>query len=469
MVNVEQNHRAFSATGKAILAGGYLVLDPKYKAFVIALSARMHALTHFTNNEKSNQLKISVKSPQFKDGCWSYVINVDQLINNNDYRLLELENRRNPFVESTIGIILKYAYAHHLPIESKNIEITIFSDAEYHSQINSIAKKSNNDSFNFLYHKLPITEVSKTGLGSSAGLVTCLTAAFLSCYFKDFNVSNTEWKQKVHNLAQISHCKAQGKIGSGFDVASATFGSIIYKRFSPKLIDDLLLLKNNEFIRELKTLIDDTNWEMVHDSCCMPKGIRLLMGDVQGGSETPKLVSKVLGWKKENPERANFVWSNLDKNNMNLAECLVKLRELSVKDSIKYDKLLQYLECHNGKEIAEQSEYPELAEIANTVLNIRKYLKIMTNEAGAEIEPEEQTVLLNSCAELNGVLGGVVPGAGGYDAICLLVGNNSIESIIKNTKKGSEDTRFDKIRWMDLQEQHQGLIEEKIIDFDGLY
>ena len=42
---MSQGHiRAFSAPGKALLAGGYLVLKPEYRSYVVALSARMHAL-----------------------------------------------------------------------------------------------------------------------------------------------------------------------------------------------------------------------------------------------------------------------------------------------------------------------------------------------------------------------------------------------------------------------------------------
>jgi phosphomevalonate kinase len=41
----------------------------------------------------------------------------------------------------------------------------------------------------------------------------------------------------VHNLAQLSHCAAQGKIGSGFDVAAAVYGTMQYVRFSPQILD----------------------------------------------------------------------------------------------------------------------------------------------------------------------------------------------------------------------------------------
>ncbi|KXN90597.1 Phosphomevalonate kinase [Leucoagaricus sp. SymC.cos] len=41
--------------------------------------------------------------------------------------------------------------------------------------------------------------------------------------------------------------------------------------------------------------------------------------------------------------------------------------------------------------------------------------------AGVPIEPPEQTKLLDTCVALAGVIGGGVPGAGGYDAVWLLV------------------------------------------------
>lgn len=60
---------AFSAPGKALLAGGYLVLDPTYSAYVVALSARMHAVIQGT---ASNATTITVNSPQFAEGTWEF-------------------------------------------------------------------------------------------------------------------------------------------------------------------------------------------------------------------------------------------------------------------------------------------------------------------------------------------------------------------------------------------------------------
>lgn len=40
----------------------------------------------------------------------------------------------------------------------------------------------------------------------------------------------------VHMIAQSAHCIAQGKVGSGFDVSSAVYGSQRYIRFSPEVL-----------------------------------------------------------------------------------------------------------------------------------------------------------------------------------------------------------------------------------------
>ena len=45
----------------------------------------------------------------------------------------------------------------------------------------------------------------------------------------------------------------------------------------------------------------------------------------------------------------------------------------------------------------------------------------MSQRSGVPIEPPAQTQLLNACSKISGVVGGVVPGAGGFDAVALLI------------------------------------------------
>lgn len=463
--------RAFSATGKALLAGGYLVLDPAYEAFVIALSARMYALTSVTDSSAEDGVyNITVDSPQFVNGSWSYKLDLAGLESKGlGFSLAEKDGRHNPFVEASLLITMAYSIGRGViqsTSRARKIHVTIFSDAEYHSQLDSIEKESSNKSKKFLYHNKEISQVNKTGLGSSAGLVTSLTAGLLSALFSDFDIANSGlgWKEKVHNLAQISHCKAQGKIGSGFDVASATFGSIIYQRFLPQLIHEVLDA-DSDTIARLVYLVDKQDWKTKHELCSMPPGIRLLMGDVIGGSETPKLVTKVQSWRKAKPEYSYKVWAALNGSNMRLVEALRAMDKLYENDKARYSFLLEKLSEKTGEEILNTSDLTELKQIVAAIKDIRKYLKIMTTETGAEIEPDEQTALLDAASNITGVLGGVVPGAGGYDAICLLVASEAIPQIFSDT---ALDPLFGHVRWMHLTEQRDGLIEEAYADFGGL-
>ena len=44
----------------------------------------------------------------------------------------------------------------------------------------------------------------------------------------------------IHNVAQLAHCAAQGKVGSGFDVSASVWGHQLYRRFDPDLIKGLI-------------------------------------------------------------------------------------------------------------------------------------------------------------------------------------------------------------------------------------
>ena len=60
-------------------------------------------------------------------------------------------------------------------------------------------------------------------------------------------------RRLAHNLAQFVHCVAQGKVGSGFDVSAAVFGSHVYTRFDPaviqKVMDDSSVCPSLESLR----------------------------------------------------------------------------------------------------------------------------------------------------------------------------------------------------------------------------
>ncbi|RKF61815.1 putative phosphomevalonate kinase [Erysiphe neolycopersici] len=378
---------AVSAPGKVLLAGGYLVLDRKFTGLVFGLSARIHVLVSESN--LGNQ--ITVRSPQFVDAVWKYNFSVTvgkgvhiSEVTDGVYRA----SSPNRFVEMSLIYGLTYITA----INGGNtkiapIEITILADTDYYSN-NS---ESSQIHPRFPFFNVPLSSAHKTGLGSSAALVTALTTAILFNFIPAFDLSASFNKTKIHNLAQAAHCAAQGKVGSGFDVAAAVYGACIYRRFSPSILEGLGELDTNGFAALKKIVENIKAWdaEIQYDTAILPSGWELVMCDVDCGSSTVSMVKDVLKWRENDPSTADTSWGELQ----HLQEDLVA-----------------QLKVANAQGVRESLE------------KIRHEIRKISTLSGVPIEPPEQTALLDAInSNVEGVIGGVVPGAGGYDAIVLLI------------------------------------------------
>jgi phosphomevalonate kinase len=301
---------------------------------------------------------------------------------------------KNPFIETALTYALTYIWTLLPNTRIASSSIRILADQAYYSN----PGVPNRPDSRFLDFGVRIKDAHKTGLGSSAALVTSFTAAVLGFYLpKDqFDLQTEGGKRILHNLAQASHSFAQGKVGSGFDVASAVYGSCLYKRFSPSLLSALPAPSQPGFAIMLKELVEGDAWdtEIRKAAIKMPEGLRLVMCDIDCGSETPGMVKQVLNWRAENKEDADILWGGLQGGNEKLAE---ELTRLATKDETGYEGLRDIIEKNRGL--------------------IRK----MSEASGVPIEPPQQTKLLDRCSEVEGVIGGVVPGAGGFDAIVLVV------------------------------------------------
>ena len=144
---------------------------------------------------------------------------------------------QNKFVETALAYALTYISAlAHSSIASASV--TILADADYYSNTGSPSNATTTTNRRFLDFNVPLQEAHKTGLGSSAALVTAFTAALLAHYLSAdlLSLTSEAGKARIHNLAQAAHCAAQGKVGSGFDVAAAVYGSCVYRRFSPSIL-----------------------------------------------------------------------------------------------------------------------------------------------------------------------------------------------------------------------------------------
>ena len=67
-----------SSSGKVLLAGGYLVLDPAYPGVVVSTSSRFYTVIDAISEPPApgadGPIQIRVRSPQFRDATWLYFV-----------------------------------------------------------------------------------------------------------------------------------------------------------------------------------------------------------------------------------------------------------------------------------------------------------------------------------------------------------------------------------------------------------
>ncbi|KAF1943234.1 Phosphomevalonate kinase [Clathrospora elynae] len=449
MSNAPLTPTAVSCPAKVLVAGGYLVLDRDHTGLVFGLNARIHTVVEPIKTRAGVSIsEIVVTSPQFREAIWEYGyrlqgqdggMTVTQLSVGHEQ---SISQSRNPFIETALTYALTYIYILQPNHLIKPSSIRILADQAYYSNPGTKRDQASR----FADFNVRLKDAHKTGLGSSAALVTSFTAAVLSFYLsKDlFDLKSEKGLTVLHNLAQASHSHAQGKVGSGFDIASAVFGSCLYKRFSPSLLSALSQPSTPGFASELRSLIEGSTWDTVIEKAAikMPKGLRLVMCDVDCGSETPGMVKKVLAWRSSSPEEAERIWKSLQEGNEALAAELTRLATEEEGDSAaKYDKLRQIIS------------------------NNRNLIREMGEKSGVPIEPPQQTRLLDYCSKLDGVVGGVVPGAGGFDAIVLLVEDNERTVDALGTSLGQykdEEAAGGRVGIIGVREEMVGVKEEDL-------
>ncbi|KAL1902341.1 phosphomevalonate kinase [Sporothrix stenoceras] len=450
---------AVSAPGKVLLAGGYLVLDRAYTGLVFGLSARINIIAQAIKTSPGVQLnEIVVDSPQFLEAQWTYGYHLaDQ---DGGIQVTQLRTgtalHANPFVETTLSYGLTYVsrLAGLSPSHTINsCRLTILADNDYYSQPNDSYSTSASSTGRFARFPTTLSGANKTGLGSSAALVTSLTAAILSHYLPTdlFDLSTDAGRETLHNLAQAAHCAAQGKVGSGFDVAAAVYGSCTYRRFSPSVLAGIPEPGKPGFGAALQAVIaskkgsndnDAKNvagWdtEIAKGSVALPAGMALRMCDVDCGSQTVSMVKKVLAWRASAPEASKTLWDTLQSCNEALATALC--------DSKTDDDT-----------------------IPAVLRSIRQLVREMGTASGVPIEPESQTALLDAVSEVEGVYGGVVPGAGGFDAVSLLVKDDKetearLEAFLEKWSKESGG----RVRLLDVKGAMEGVRREDKGIYEG--
>jgi phosphomevalonate kinase len=483
-----------SAPGKILLAGGYLVLESPNVGLAVTVDKRFYTMARITQDSTDDSISICVQSPQFGQTYhYEYKKNTGLITQNG--------TNENVFVQKTLRVALLY-----LRPSWSHLELTIQADNEFYSLMPHLEKRRLDRSLGSVCQLPPFLSVlddgnetvRKTGLGSSAALVTSLVAA-LFCLNKPttcrwqfqlptgdfqafspslcesietafvkkqstfvYHMNNTEYRidlnsltqyfepddsqqpvrrilndiSTITHLAHIAHCHAQGKIGSGFDISAACYGSHIYQRFDPETIRilleqlDLDYLDSDETIHStLQTCVDKRRWgELCVISPVQFKAngwIQVMLADVSGGSESPSMARTVLKWKNSATEIDN-PWVRLQTINQRIVDLFQSVTASDCIDLRERKRLsMQTLnQCVLSKEDADSVSSRILA-LKTAFAEARQHLNCMGQLAGVPIEPTEQGLLIDATMNIPGVVAALVPGAGGFDAMACIYINES--------------------------------------------
>ncbi|MEM4086112.1 MAG: phosphomevalonate kinase [Saccharolobus sp.] len=201
-----------------------------------------------------------------------------------------------------------------------------------------------------------ILDNKKTGLGSSSAATVALTACLYYAMKGKLDI------MEIHKLSQIANYKRQKGIGSGFDIASAVFGSIVYKRFT-----------------------DIEKMDFYYEKLQIGNKYDMILGFTGRSSKTVDLVRKFV--EKSNLEDFKEIMELIDDEN-SIAIKLIKLN--------KIDEAVEHIRLG------------------------RNYLNYLAERiVGVKLVSKEEDELIR-IAEDMGALIALSPGAGGGDSIFAL-------------------------------------------------
>ncbi|KAF8441510.1 ribosomal protein S5 domain 2-type protein [Boletus edulis BED1] len=435
-----------SAPGKVLIAGGYLILDQKYTGLVISASSRFYAVIQDCQ-QPGQAGQIIVRSPQFIGAEWTYSVTIHD---DGTVDVSQTSESKNKFVYYALKYTLIVASERLSSVGSARslrdslqhgLDIAAVGDNDFYSQQAKLRELNLPSTVASLASITPfcpqdvrLDNVNKTGMGSSAALITSVVSALLLRFKvitrEEFYRPDSDARKLAHNTAQFVHCFAQGKVGSGFDVSAAVFGSQLYTRFNPVLLDGLMKGGDVSPMLPLSpALSPGGQWDYRMVPIQLPPLVRLLLADVSAGSDTPSLASKVLKWRQEKADEADALWAAIDTSNQTLATQLRHLFDLHERQSDLYASAVNRMssaplsEWLGGATPSERSVVQAFLDLRKTSENTRALMRQMGKAAGDDvhIEPDTQTELLDASIAQKGVICGGVPGAGGYDAIWLLV------------------------------------------------
>ncbi len=338
------------APGKILWIGGYSVLERPNISFVSAVDAYVTAKL-----SKSRENSISLNAPQLGMSCKG-------LIDANTGHI-DADTPKELLLFKTAAEVAS-RYVAGLGAKVNGFGITTVSDKAFAYSVSE-------------------GKIAKSGLGSSAAV----TVATVGSVLKAFKMSFSE-NDALHKLSQIAHSIATGKVGSGFDIAASSFGSILYTRYSAEIVKELPPdYSNDQLIGLVKR-----KWDYTIERFPLPDSFRMSFANFGGSMITTQAIGSISKFKENDPHTYSDLITEINEQNNAAVKALRGIK--------------------NGNNDA----FAEFRAAFNRGRSLTKKLGVLGNVG---IEPDDCTDLIAE-SERRGAFVAKLPGAGGRDAIAAL-------------------------------------------------
>lgn len=417
---MEQNPEfVFRAYGKCLLVGGYAVLYETQPGLVLRSDSHwFEATTSDEPHKEEHQpgaITVEVQTPQFPSpNTYTLMMknNLDQEIDEpSKSRVMVTQASKNPFVDAAVEFGLRaFAHADWTGLSSKKIVLVVRQSQGFVKDEYCVV-----DGDDVRFTK-PVTQIEKTGMGSSSCLTAAIVGSLIKYLAEKLNAGSKLLDKNNHLslvniVAQVAHSVAQGKIGSGFDVSCGVYGTQIFTRLPAAKIqqyqNDLREDKSDKLLADITTATDTSCSNPIPITpFSLPASIHLLMLEYSSGTDTRGSVKNVTQYLDQNSsERSEFLQSA----KQTVHEVAGLLRRLG----------------------AEDIDAADVQNVKGLCRSYRRLMKELGEKAGVEVEPHLATAILDSVVQVDSVLFACCPGAGGYDALAVVVLSRDLAELPK--------------------------------------
>lgn len=337
-----------SAPGKILIIGGYSILEKGNVAYTVGINKRVFVKTSLRNGIEFNLPQFKIKAfADFEDGKIVYTSLLD-----------DSSKEKLAFVKNATELTMRY----------------LKENGDVLSGVKIVT--ANEPDFTYRWG------ASKAGFGSSAAVTVATVGALFSLAGRD--IGSRQERERINKLAQTAHYLSQGKVGSGFDISTAVFGSHVYMRFSEDILKNSSLIDISELV--------DREWDYFVEPLDFPD-IETAIAFTGKASSTKDMVKKINEFKTASAEEYATIMDDLKRAN-----------EKAVNSLKKY---------------VSQSSEKNLMAFGADINETRLLLKKLGELSGAHIETPELTRLLDAALDA-GAFAVKLPGAGGGDSVVAL-------------------------------------------------